>query len=83
MSLKADFPQSRALMLNHCSVSEPSGIQLGTVGRPSAVAHEGTEAHEGRSGTRSGEVELVIPDGGGAWRGDEGRVFSVGGGTPP
>jgi hypothetical protein len=71
MRREVDFPQSRALMLNHCSVSEGSGIQLGTVGGPSAVAHEGTEAHEGRSEGNEGFGKgVAVSDAG---NGDTGR----------
>ena len=83
MRSKADFPQSRALALNYCSVSDVDGISAVTGGSPSAVLHEETEAHEGRSGTRSVEVELVLPHEGWSCRGDAGGVVRAGGGTPP
>jgi len=81
MQRKADSPQSRALMLNHCSVSDPDDIQSGTGGSPSAVLQEDTELREGRSGARS-EVGLDVSEFGGAGRGDACGERRAGGGTP-
>ena len=83
MHSRADFPQFRALPLNHCSVSVPAAIHLVAAGGSQAVLHEDTEAREGFIANSGAEAELVVPAECWSGGGDANLFDRAGGGTPP